>query len=102
MYTNDTIIPITSIGELPSDGLQCITDKISCCQSANLGAWFFFNRGFQRVVSNRYAPFYATRNNDGAVILNHYRSALQSPTGLTYCVVPDATGAEKRIYAHIG
>ena len=97
MHNNNTIIPTRNIGETPDVGLQCITDKISCCKRTALGAWFFLNHK----IAGDHNPFFVTRNNDGAVILNHHNSTL-SPTGLTYCAIPDATGAMQRVYAHIG
>ena len=95
VHNNDTIIPIRNIGE-SSAGLQCITDKMSCCRRARLGQWFFPNH-----ESVTY-PFNVTWNADGAVILNRLSGTTLSPTGLAYCAIPDATGAEQRLYAHIG
>ena len=95
VYANNSVISIRTIGETQHYGLQCITDG-SCC---NLGAWFFPN--YEGAIGDLNTTFYINRNDNGAVILNRHSDRL-SPTGLTYCAVPDATGTQHRIYAHIG
>ena len=109
-YTNDTIIPITEIGEtdeistIKNNGLQCITDRKPCCKSRPryLGEWYFPSG---EVVSKLYLKvnaFYRNRGpNDGTVNLNCDDTNITYPTGLFCCVVPDATDV-KTICANIG
>ena len=111
VYANNSVIPITEIGEtdvsmlsLPQDsnnGLQCITDKVACCRHSpnTAGGWFFPNG---TMVETAGSSFYRNRgHDDGTVNLNRLEEAM-SPTGLFCCVVPDATDVSQTICAKIG
>ena len=106
VYANNSVIPITEIGETndtSNTGLQCITDRSPCCrtQPNRLGEWYFPG-GMTTVLGLLQNPtsFSRTRGDDGAVNLNRVNDAMM-PTGLFCCVVPDATGVMQRICANI-
>ena len=101
VYANDSIIPITEIGETTTTsntGLQCITDKIPCCLQDTTGRWYFPD-GI--TVPSQDATFYSARGDNGTINLNHIDSNVMSPTGQFCCVVPDATQALIRVCANI-
>ena len=95
VYTNNSVISITEIGETNPDtdlneGLQCITDKKPCCrvESTLDGEWFFQSR---LMVPGIGPTFYRNRGrDDGTVNLNRANTNVMMPTGLFCCVVPDA------------
>ena len=47
-YNNNSVISLTDIGmsglaSLSNSGLQCITDKMPCCDREKIGMWLFPN-----------------------------------------------------------
>ena len=93
LYSNNSVISITEIGETAPDdisqneGLQCITDRMPCC--TRTGEWYFPNG---TTVGTSVLAFYINNGqNDGTVNLNRLNSHVMSPTGQFCCVVPDAT-----------
>ena len=105
MYSNNSVILITEIGQ-SNNGLQCVTDRMECCRYPyRAGEWFYPNGGTVYHYYYYYyyygVRFYRTRSNNGSVILNRYNSDIMSPTGLFCCVLPDATGVEQNICANI-
>lgn len=101
-YQNDSEIAIVDIRENDSsrssssstknyNGLQCITDKMPCCDEHKIGHWFFPNGTVvPEIMSNN--SFYVTRGqNDGTVNLNRLNDSL-IPTGRFCCEIPDALG----------
>ena len=97
-YNNNSVISITDVGmsdlaSLSNNGLQCITDKMPCCDEEQIGKWLFPN-GTSVPERNRSTSFYVSRGqNDGTVILNRLNSSL-TPTGNFCCVIPDAFDME--------
>lgn len=112
IYNNNSIICITEIGEAESatnNALQCITDRMPCCQTPpnGYGEWYLPNGELVGLTKNHSDPFntfYRTRGDDGAVNLNHVGSTLNrtnSPLGLFCCQVPDSTNVIQQICAYI-
>ena len=107
IYANNSIIPITEIGETnttSNTGLQCITDMLSCCARARIGEWNFPDGRHVPVLgagANMATEFYRNRGDDGTVNLNRIHSNVMMPTGLFCCVVPDAIGIMQRFCANI-
>ena len=110
VYPNNSVIPITDIGEnvtgtLLNEALQCITDKITCCKQPNRlreGEWFFpRNRG---IVPPYYlsTTFYRNRGSDGTVNLNRAGKSVLEPIGRFCCEVPDATSTNVTLCVKIG
>ena len=91
-YPNSSVIPITDIGESNPDlnnALQCITDKMPCCDQQQLGEWVFPN-GTVVPDENSAISFYTNRGqNDGTVNLNRLSDSLR-PFGRFCCTIPDA------------
>ena len=108
VYANNSVIPITEIGETyyssSNTGLQCITDRMPCCATLpNRAGHWYFPDGTTTVPSRGGATtFYRNRGNSGAVNLNRLSTGIRSPTGLFCCVVPDATNVIQRVCASVG
>ena len=107
VYANNSIIQNTKIGETDpytsqNEGLQCITDKIPCCETEpnNSGEWYFPN-GTTVLAQGSAISFYHNEGDDGTVTLNRINSDAISPTGLFCCVIPDATDTLQRVCATI-
>ena len=107
VYANNSVIPITEIGETSTTsntGLQCITDRRPCCQTSSnrFGEWYFPG-GMTTVPIRGWATsFYRNRGDDGTVNLNRLNATVMMPTGLFCCVVPGATGVDQTVCANIG
>ena len=105
VYPNNSDILITEIGQTnttSNNGLQCITDKRSCCRSARLGEWLFPDNGAMVPILGNAETFYRTRGDDGTVNLNRVNNDVMMPTGRFCCVVPDDNDANQRVCANIG
>ena len=77
------------ISDSTNNGLQCITDKMPCCDRPLIGMWLFPD-GKTVPVKEKAASYYVSRgHNDGTVTLNRLSSSLM-PTGKFCCVIPDA------------
>ena len=107
VYANNSVIPITEIGETnntSNTGLQCITDRSPCCltQPNRFGEWYFPD-GMTTVPGPQQYPttFSRTRGDDGTVNLNRINDVMM-PTGLFCCVVPDATSTDTNTCINIG
>ena len=113
VYANNSVIPITEIGEtdittqLPppnsNNGLQCITDRMPCCASPPnwVGQWQFPNKTNAGIPGTT-ASFYRNRGDDGTVNLNRVDTSVMMPTGQFCCIVPDASGVNRTVCANIG
>ena len=108
VYANNSVIPITEIGETDlytssNTGLQCITDRSPCCGTLpnRFGQWYFPN-GATVPAQGGATTFYRNRGDDGTVNLNRLNNGVTMPTGLFCCVVPDATGVDQTVCANIG
>ena len=107
IYPNNSIIPITEIGQSSNNkALQCVTDKISCCRAkaTRAGEWFFPESGETVPIKDfvNTTTFYRNRRNDGTVNLNRVDNNVTMPTGKFCCVVPDATNTNVTVCANIG
>ena len=110
IYANNSIIPITEIGETSTTvtsntGLQCITDRRPCCNSCpnRYGEWYFPDG--TTVPSSSYyynSLFYRNRGDDGTVNLNRVNASVTMPTGQFCCMVHDAADTEQTVCADIG
>ena len=91
VYANNSVIPITEIGNTSNTGLQCITDRRPCCASPSnrAGEWYFPDETTVPILSGA-TSFYRTRGDDGTVNLNRLNTNVIMPIGLFCCVVPDA------------
>ena len=110
VYANNSIIPITEIGETDTsvgatqnNGLQCITDKMVCCMGFSYsGEW---NSPDKRKVplQDNAATFYMNKDlNNGAVSLNRLNNNVTSPTGQFCCMIPDADDDIQTLCVGIG
>ena len=98
VYPNNSVILITEIEQTnttSNNGLQCITDRRSCCTSPRHGEWFFPDNGGMVPNSVSATTFYRNRGDDGTVNLNRLNNDVLMPTGRFCCVVPDATGVSQ-------
>ena len=105
VYANNSIIPITEIGETGSTsntGLQCITDRMSCCAAIRAGEWYFPDGTAVPIQHGGATTFYRNRGDDGTVNLNRVNTNIIMPIGLFCCEVPDASGVIQRVCANIG
>jgi hypothetical protein len=105
--TNSSIIQITEIGitdpssTAQNGGLQCITDRRSCCRTNQTGEWQFPNG----TIIPRYGSnsFYRNRGyDDGTVNLNRVSTDVLQPTGLFCCTVPDTNNTNQTLCVNIG
>ena len=104
VYANNSIIQNTNIGETDpytsqNEGLQCVTDRMPCCD-AGIGEWYFPD-GTTVLAQGSAMSFYRNEGDDGAVNLNRINSDAISQTGLFCCVIPDATDTLQRVCATI-
>ena len=98
VYVNNSVIPITNIGQT---ALQCVTDKRPCCKNSAVGQWYFPN-GTTVPIQGVATTFYRARGDDGTVNLNRQvNSNIVSPSGLFCCVVPDAVGVDEIVCANV-
>ena len=107
VYANNSIIQITTIGKADSntsqnEGLQCITDRMPCCDTGqnNSGEWYFPNGTIVPMQSSA-ASFYRNRGSDGTVNLERVASDIILPTGLFCCLIPDAIEKLQRVCSTI-
>ena len=104
IYTNNSFIPITEIGEtntISNSGLQCITDKRLCCRKPNkVGQWLFPDGENVPILANS-ETFYRNRGSGGRVNLNRRNANVTMPTGLFCCVVPDVNDDMQTVCANI-
>ena len=97
------MIPLPNIGEAdvsnePSsiNALQCITDKMPCCDRDQLGKWLFPD-GSAVPEKDNATSFYINRGlNDGTVNLNRLNDSV-TPIGKFCCVIPDALEVDNTI-----
>ena len=115
VYTNNSIIPITAIGETDTmtmpphldsnNGLQCITDKRPCCAGTQdrEGEWYFPN-GTKVPIKNHATTFYRNRGNNGTVNLNRVNgtSDVIMPTGEFCCQVHNSLDENVTVCVNIG
>ena len=105
VYANNSAIQITEIGTTSNTGLQCITDRMSCCGTpgSRAGEWYFPNGTHVPVLGERATmatTFYRNRG-DGTVNLIRLNASIISPTGLFCCEVPDALNLMQSTCANI-
>lgn len=98
-YPNNSVILITEIGET-SNGLQCITDRMSCCRSGGIGVWQ--DSDGNALPTRRAATLYRNRGDDDGTVNLNRPNGVTMPTGRYCCVVPDATSTNIRLCATIG
>jgi hypothetical protein len=104
IYANNSVIPITEIGETnttPNTGLQCITDRRPCCNNRQ-GEWLFPDGNAVPPPAYNPSLFYRNRGDDGTVNLNRVNASVMMPTGQFCCVVLGAANAEQTICVDIG
>ena len=103
----NSVIPITEIGETnatSNTGLQCITDRMSCCASPiKQGNWLFPD-GVTTVPGPQQSPttFYRNRGNDGTINLNRVNTNIMMPIGQFCCRVLNAADTEQTVCVDIG
>ena len=100
VYANNSVIPITEIGETidsSNTGLQCITDRMPCCATLpnRAGDWYYPD-GTAVPTMGGATSFYRNRGDDGTVNLNRLSDTMSS-TGLFCCQVPNATNIDPRV-----
>ena len=104
VYANNSVIPITEIGETTSNsGLQCNTDRRPCCATLpfRFGEWYFPD-GTAVPILGAATTFYRSRGDEGTVNLNRLSTSVTSPTGWFCCEVPDNSEVVQTICANIG
>ena len=104
VYANNSVISVTEIGETrnSNNGLQCVTDKIPCCQTGlKAGEWYLPN-GSLIPEQGSHTLFYINRDDDGTVNLGHVNNSdVASPSGLFCCELPDANDLKQTLCAII-
>ena len=99
IYSNNSNIRITDIGEGETQALLCYTDLITCCKRDGVsGQWYFPNRSFVRTGQGDYDVY---RNRGDRVVRLNRRNNATHPTGKFCCVVSDATSMDVTICANI-
>ena len=93
VYANNSLIPITEIGETnttSNTGLQCITDRMPCCgtQGSRAGEWYFPDGTTVPTQGGGATTFYRNRGDDGTVNLNRLNTNVEMPYGTFCCAVP--------------
>ena len=104
VYPNNSVILITDIGKSPNSGLQCVTDRMSCCSALpnRAGEWYFpSDEGIVPGPLEVPTTFYRNRGDDGTVNLNRINNVIM-PTGKFCCEVPDAIDMTVTLCAIIG
>jgi hypothetical protein len=92
VYSNNSVITKAEITET-ANGLQCVTDKMPCCQTGSrVGEWHFPN-GSVIPEQGSHTTFFVSRGDSGTVNLNYVdNSSISSTSGQFCCEVPDANG----------
>lgn len=92
VYANNSVITKAEITET-ANGLQCVTDKMPCCQTGSRVGWWYFPNGSVILEGGNHTTFFVSRGDNGTVNLNHVDSSnVSSPSGRFCCEVPDANG----------
>ena len=107
VYANNSVIPITEIGETNSTsntGLQCITDRMPCCltQPNRAGEWLFPDGSTVPGPQQSPTTFYRNRGDDGTVNLNRLNTGIMMPTGLFCCEVLNSLDNNVTLCTNIG
>ena len=106
IYSNNSNILVTDIGERGNGSLLCFTDLFQCCkkdQTSNdtaLGEWYYPNGLAVGVLNGSAVGFY--KNGDCSRVRLHRRKNVTSPIGYYCCEVPDATLTHVRICVYLG
>ena len=106
VYSNDSNILITDIGEGDDGALHCFTDLAECCHNhftmssdnKDLGEWFYPSGSVVEMDSAK--DFYKNRGRNRVSL--HRRKNVTSLTGHFCCEVLDATLTKVRICANVG
>ena len=103
VYTNNSNVHITDIGERGNGALLCFTDLTECCKvdrnRSALGEWIYPN-GSTVGVNSTGQEFY--KNRGPSRVRLHRRENVISPIGHFCCEVPDATLTHVRICVNVG
>ena len=99
----------TKVQLTPPRSLQCITDRISCCNNNSYpqlqaGEWFFPDGTLVPTMNNSNFTLYRDRGSDCSVNLNKHSTSfgVAPPLGSYCCVIPDAGGENHTLCANIG
>ena len=97
MYTNNSVIDISNIGE-EENALVCKTDKEDCCGTLpNRFGEFYYPNGDRVLIRASGQGFY--RNRGEQLIRLNRRPGIMFPTGVYSCEVPDSDGTNRKIFA---
>lgn len=97
VHQNNSVVPLSRIGEGDSGALFCRTDNTNCCGTIpNRFGQFYYPSGTQVPVSSAGQGFYRNRGNQ--LIRLNRRDGATLPTGRYRCEIPDANGVMKSIY----
>ena len=87
---NNSVVSIEEIrvhvSEANTDAVLCMTTLAGCCDSSDVGEWFFPN-AMEVLSTGPGGDLYSSRSDTGLVILNR-RNSPTSPTGIFHCVIP--------------
>ena len=99
IYINNSVVPLTKVGE--EDGaLFCRTNREACCGTLpNRYGEFYYPNGDLVSINSREQDYYRNRGNRH-IRLNR-RLQTVSPTGRFRCVIPDAQGVFQTVYIHL-
>ena len=98
-YDNNSVVSILAISE-GDNALLCKTNKQDCCGTPqNRFGEFYYPNGVKVPIRIAGEGFYRDRG-DQLIRLNR-RQDTNSPTGRYYCVIPDASGVDQKIYINI-
>ena len=106
MYANNSIIPITEIGQtLEGDeeggALLCHTDNVQCCSTNSINGRWLLPDQLEVTGMSDTGGFYI--DSGPSVVRLHRKNNATSPTtGVFCCEVPDATSANIRTCVNIG
>ena len=106
VYSNNSVIMISEIGNHIGNGLQCVTDRMPCCTAqpniSSTGDWFFPDGGKVPSLHIEAETFGRNRGSDGTVNLHRVSNDVMTPTGQYCCVVPDAISVLQKLCATVG
>ena len=95
MYSNNSVLSLTDIGEGPS-ALLCKTNLSNCCKNVPFRfGQFYYPDGEKVPIRSGGSGFYRDRG-DQEIRLNR-RDGITSPVGKFRCEIPDADGVSQNL-----
>ena len=96
MYTNNSAVPLSEVGE-GQNALLCKTNKENCCGTPpNRIGEFYYPSDIKVPIANEQEGFY--RNRGERVVRLNRRDGTTSPMGKYRCEIPDTSGSVQNLY----